>query len=749
MGKSKGKTVGKIAFTVAGFFIGGLNPSWFGATKFLPAAIMGASLGGTLWSIASARKNKMSTDSSLAQRFDKAMNTISSTAAIQVVYGTRLVEGNQTYHNPNPERNMLDKHVVLCEGGINGLKSVMAAGLPIPIVEDDSSEDAGITSKTFFTIRNTTYNNAYIKIAETWVDTNDGTEEDYWRYTLNLTWGENSRSVFLGGTKPQSTPPYTGTKINSDFGDDNAFQNLYNYINELGDSWVAENFTNLGAYYLTEIQPSEGACYENAFNVEVKNLRQTVDRSEGGTVFMVENTKYADAKITVDDHRMTLFCNGAVFKEIKLGAAEDYDDSDFAQYELDIGSLVSYINRIGEGWIAFPFASTNKLPHDIWDMDEECYNRYVDIKTDFVTGETWYAFHDGDLPEIYEEVGSYGSCAWLDMHFAVSDELSGNPNIDVVLEGRKVFDTRTRETVFSTNPAMCLRDFLLNDTFGVGWRGGLDEDSFIEAANYCDELIEYVDGAGVVQQRKRFELNLILDQQEDAEGAVSKFLAACCGYLVRFRGVIGMRIEKPAPVSYHFTEEQIVKDSFAISQIGLDETPSKYVINIISPENNWRATRCIIEDTAMQEATGTIKEESIDLDGVTSQQQALRIGRFYRDLNTVCNKVVSFATASQAMHLQPGDIILVSYYDAVEKMPFRIITIKEESNGTFTLEGREYNEDIYSDALGAVIHAGRYTTAAPTGQSSVKVGDNLIINYNGEIDVVTATKEDIDALFVD
>ena len=296
---------------------------------------------------------------------------------------------------------------------------------------------------------------------------------------------------------------------------------------------------------------------------------------------------------------------------------------------------------------------------------------------------------------------------------------------------------------------MCLRDFLLNDTFGVGWKGGLDEDSFIEAANYCDELIEYLDADGQIQTRKRFELNLILDQQEDAEEAVSKFLSACCGYLVRYRWIIGMRIEKPTPPSYVFTEDQIVKDSFAISQIGLDETPNKYVINIISPENNWRATRCIVEDTAMQDALDTVNEESFDLDGVTSQHQALRIGRFYRDLNTVCNKIVSFSTASQAMHLQPGDVVLVSYYQAIEKMPFRILSIKEEGNGVFTIEGRQYCEDIYGDQLGAEIHAGFYTPALSNADSGIVYsgGDSIVINQSGVIDVVTATTEDINALF--
>ena len=703
MGKNAGKTIGKVAFTVAGFFIGGANFAALGAASRIGGSILGASLGGTLWSVAynATHKNKIK-DGGMAQKFDKAMNTLSTTDAIQVVYGTRLVEGNQTYHKPNPELNMLNKHVVLCEGGIEGLISVMAAGLPIPIIESEEKLST-LTDKTFFTIRNTMYEDATVAVTRQWSKVNDK-----WITKMILQASGTTRETILSTEQPSSTPPYSGRRYSAF-----DFRSLFDWINNAGSGWLAENWNDLNVvlYNMTDISAFDAVnCYNTPINIEVERLYgKDAKTRNGGTIFLIGNTKHANARVKLRDHVLKLYHGDEEFKSIKMGDADDYDKDDYAQYELDIGSLVSYINRIGEGWMAFPFASTNRLPHDIYDVEEECYKKYTAMKTDNAKGETSYIYHDGDLPENCNEVGSYKGCAWLDMYFTVSDELNGNPNIDTVLQGRKVYDTRVKEWIFSTNPAMCLRDFLLNDVFGVGWSGGLDEESFVEAADYCDEEIEYVDADGDLQKRKRYELNLILSEQEDAEDAVSKFLSACCGYLVRYRGVIGMRIEKATPVSYHFTENQIIKDSFSISQIGLDETPNRYVLSIISPEQNWRATRCIVEDTAMQEATGFIQEESFDLDGVTSYQQALRIGRLYRDLNTVCNKLVSFSTASQAMHLQPGDVIQVSYYKAIEKMPFRIISIKEEGNGTFTIEGREYNAHIYSDEIGAAIHAEKYT----------------------------------------
>ena len=80
--------------------------------------------------------------------------------------------------------------------------------------------------------------------------------------------------------------------------------------------------------------------------------------------------------------------------------------------------------------------------------------------------------------------------AWLDMTFTISNELNGKPSVSCLVKGRKVYDIRTGIAAYSTNPALCLRDFLLSKRYGLGkWFTAdmLDTDSWIEAADYCDE----------------------------------------------------------------------------------------------------------------------------------------------------------------------------------------------------------------------------------------------------------------------
>ena len=67
------------------------------------------------------------------------------------------------------------------------------------------------------------------------------------------------------------------------------------------------------------------------------------------------------------------------------------------------------------------------------------------------------------------------------------------PNISVVVEGKKVLDTRgTDTTAYSQNPVWILRDYLTNAEYGAGIPSSeIDQNSFESVANLCDEYVEF------------------------------------------------------------------------------------------------------------------------------------------------------------------------------------------------------------------------------------------------------------------
>lgn len=109
---------------------------------------------------------------------------------------------------------------------------------------------------------------------------------------------------------------------------------------------------------------------------------------------------------------------------------------------------------------------------------------------------------------------------------------SGLPNLSAVVKGRLVVDPRTGQTGWSDNPALCIRDYLLA-SFGMNCAAEeIDEESFIAAANLCDELVPMAGGG----EQKRYTCNGVLALDEKPIDIMERLLSSCAGALVYSQG---------------------------------------------------------------------------------------------------------------------------------------------------------------------------------------------------------------------
>ena len=614
-GHHHGKSGGKIFATILGAVIGCADPVLFGLarTANFAGALMGASLFGSIWS--ATHNQNVDSGSPDVSRFDRAQETMSSDGQIPIVYGTRQVTGNQTFHQTNADANTLHKHIVLCEGGIEGVVSVTANDMIIPTGSQSGN--------TVFTIMNNKYQNARVR------------------------------------------------KHGSDF-----------------ELWAGDHYHHIHLCTKSEVEKSNDTYWE---------------------------------------------------------------------YQVSVTSLISYINQLySEGWQAFPCAATNNYPGDLWDVEGVVYSEtpwskifknsnrwkqknyvaldashgFINFCASTVRGGTNYTFHDGDTPSNYDTVGGYPAMAWLDMNFIVSSELNGNPSVSAVVMGKKVYDIRTKKTEYSTNPAMCLRDFMLSERYGLGrWikADDLDDDSWAKAADYCDEEISFLDASGVIIKAKRFELNMVIDQKNDAIEWLKEILANFQGYLTLTNGKFKLHIEQQSEICYKFNDDNCFE--LSVAPLSLTDTPNKYDVKIIDPRNNWSTVSCIVEDYADQKERQKIITKEVNLNGTTSQYQALRLARFYRDQNLACPLNVSFKTGMQGMHLEPGDVVTVSYHEIFTDLPIRITDIKQNDDGNYEISGRQYNDTIYGDALGGGVHWYNYTDTTQTVEKRIPSNPTNIKAY--------------------
>lgn len=389
-----------------------------------------------------------------------------------------------------------------------------------------------------------------------------------------------------------------------------------------------------------------------------------------------------------------------------------------------------------------------------------------------------YDFRNGaknqSPPDNYSVVGGYKNCAWMRATITASQDLptGGNPTITYIVKGLKVYDTRTSSNTWSDNPAMCVRDFLLNKRYGCGrWITAdmLDEDSFKEVADYCDQSVYYYTSSAIsnvtqidnnittiqnvidneydgdndeleaeilrlqqLRQRyingqtstmnlltleKRYSLNIIMNTQQSAVEQLGDMFACFGGFLTFTNNKISLRVEKETSISYAFDEDTIIKDSVGFTQYSLDETPNQYNIKYIDPSQNWTQITVESNDFVSQKSLGRIVPKEIALAGCISQSQALRLGQMYKDLNKLCSIIMNFSVATHAMHLEPGDVITATWGPFTD-LPLRILEINQ-GNGIFTLKCRQYNGSIYTCGTTSELQNKTYTNIDSIHNSKV------------------------------
>ena len=686
MGKRRGgkSKVGKfisLGLAIAGAFA----PQIFGLAKVangaFKAALYGLSLGSTIGSVFDKPKDFGTTTQGA---FDAKMNRVDGTAMLPIIYGTQKAGGMQTYHRTNHNGRVLYKHVLVCEGEIQGVRGVAVNSYLCPY----TIENYGKTNNPqVFGLKNTLYEDATVQVVDA---------------------GKAMRSS-------------AGKALKKD--EESADKNKP----KLSD--YARGKEGVGHKYI------EGESKEQAIERYNKDLSAWESNSrayrEKRRKYLESINKYKDMR-TGNDKVLVLYANGeydAVLLQHSSDMREDKANEMFTSfagvYQYIIGDSVE--NTIKEhGWELVNPVNCQDAPEKLQTMGEtSAYNRtvYCSLSSDMIARDSHFTVHLGDsnqsAPNNYMAVGGYPSMAYVDGSIKWTEEVgSGNPTVTMLVDGRTLYDPRIKGTRFSKNPALVLMDYLTNPVYGAGQyitREMLDMDSFIDVANYCDELVYYENQFGHMVKEPRYEIDLVLQERRSHLDNIKDILRCFAGFIVFSNDKICLRVERSQTPVYHFDKDNIVEKSLAYKGAGIDQSPNKLLITYVEPALDYNAVRVIVEDSVNQLpppiGRGRAVEQEIQLAGVARQSQALRLGKIYRDIIRLCPITVTFKTGAMAMHLEAGDIITLtkSFIDenGVEQNIFdrfqcRIIEIREE-HGTYEITARQYNPSIYDDKHGATL----------------------------------------------
>ncbi len=201
---------------------------------------------------------------------------------------------------------------------------------------------------------------------------------------------------------------------------------------------------------------------------------------------------------------------------------------------------------------------------------------------------------------------------------------SGTPNISALVQGRKVYDPRDESTAYSNNAALCVLDYLLSD-FGLGASiGEIDLNSFIAAANICDEVVNTLDGT-----EKRYTCNGVVDLTDSPRDILEQMLSSCAGFLVHTGGTWRLHVGAYSPPLKTF-DESYLRDAVIMRP----HRSKRQLFNgvkgaFVSPDHNYQSTDYPSVESSLYVAQDDGEEifTTLDLSFTTSHTMAQRIAR--------------------------------------------------------------------------------------------------------------------------
>ncbi len=279
---------------------------------------------------------------------------------------------------------------------------------------------------------------------------------------------------------------------------------------------------------------------------------------------------------------------------------------------------------------------------------------------------------------------------------------NGIPTISALIEGKKVYDPRTSTTAFSANPALCIRDYLTETTYGVGASASeINDTAFTAAANACDENVTLAGGG----TENRYEFHGTMQTSNAPKKILEEMVTSCGGFISYVNGKFSIKVaEYDAPI-ITLTEDNI------IDQISMQTRRSKRdnfnaVKGVFAPSstNYIAADYPAITSSTFETEDGSARRFlNYNLPYTTSSSMAQRLAKIalFRNRQQVTLQLVCDMTA---FNLSVGDnvSVTISRFGFSQKV-FQVIewnlTVKSDENGgpiqAINLFLRENNSTVY------------------------------------------------------
>ena len=165
---------------------------------------------------------------------------------------------------------------------------------------------------------------------------------------------------------------------------------------------------------------------------------------------------------------------------------------------------------------------------------------------------------------------------------------SSFPQITAKIKGKKVYDPRSSSTAWSANPALCIRDYLMDSTNGMGALSTEINDanvagSFYTAANTCDTDVATTGGA----TEDKYTLNGFFSTASEPQAVIESMLSSCAGKIAYSNGKFNLFVGESQTASLTITDDDLLSPIDIQSNRGESFNGVKAVY--VDKENDYQA----------------------------------------------------------------------------------------------------------------------------------------------------------------
>lgn len=277
------------------------------------------------------------------------------------------------------------------------------------------------------------------------------------------------------------------------------------------------------------------------------------------------------------------------------------------------------------------------------------------------------------------------------------ENLAREPDIVFRIQGKKIYDPRTTTTVYSANPALCVRDYLLSARYGAGYKittSDIVEQDWIDAANHCETQIESYTGSG--SNINIYEMHASVDTEKPVRDNILAMMKSFHAHLVRDGDLHRFLIEKDDATVLDLTHDNIIDNSITYAVNDVDERYNEFVCDFRNEEKKYISDQKSVSSAALLTADNSIKSVKKVKNWYDTNQYRIE---HYCNIELKRSRqgiAVGLTASEEAFKLLPGAIVRLTLDEPGWSLKkFRVIRIKQLAQGNVAVNLLEHESTAY------------------------------------------------------